>query len=85
MLLHFPNLTDIQVTKWYKNMSKARVSEVWTYFTIYDAENVNCKLCDKKYSRKGRTTSAMRNHLETKHKNEYDEFTEKNTSDPTFV
>ncbi|CAG4983764.1 unnamed protein product [Colias eurytheme] len=54
-------------------MSKARVSEVWTYFTIYDAENVNCKLCDKKYSRKGRTTSAMRNHLETKHKNEYDE------------
>ncbi|CAG5014291.1 unnamed protein product [Parnassius apollo] len=54
-------------------MSKAHISEFWTYFTICDAENVNCKLCDKKYSRKGRTTSAMRNHLEAKYKNEYEE------------
>ncbi|GBP70312.1 PiggyBac transposable element-derived protein 3 [Eumeta japonica] len=60
-------------TKRHKNMSKAHISEVWIYFTICDAENVNCKLCDKKYSRKGRTTSAMRNHLEAKHKNEYEE------------
>lgn len=54
-------------------MSKRHSSEVWTYFIITDVENVICKLCDKKYSRKGRTTSAMRNHLEVKHKNEYDE------------
>lgn len=54
-------------------MNKSHISEVWTYFTICDAENVNCKLCDKKYSRKGRTTSGMRNHLEAKHKNEYEE------------
>lgn len=54
-------------------MSKTHISEVWMYFTICDTENVNCKLCDKKYSRKGRSTSAMRNHLEAKHKNEYEE------------
>lgn len=54
-------------------MNKQYVSQVWNYFTIYDGENVQCNLCDKKYSRKGRTTSAMRNHLEALHKNEYAE------------
>lgn len=28
-------------------MSKAHVSEFWTYFTIYDIENIKCNLCDK--------------------------------------
>lgn len=31
-------------------MSKAHISEVWTYFAIDNAKNGKCKLNDKKYS-----------------------------------
>lgn len=51
-------------------MSKANVSEGWTYFTIYDAETV--KNCVAKILAK--RNSAMRNHLEAKHKNEYERY-----------
>lgn len=52
-------------------MSKLTSSEIWTYFTICDAERAKCKLCNNDYSRKGRTTTAMRNHLKSMHKTEF--------------
>ncbi|KAF2881124.1 hypothetical protein ILUMI_25035 [Ignelater luminosus] len=47
--------------------------EIWTYFTLCDAERAKCKLCNNEYSRKGRTTTAMRNHLKAMHKTEFSE------------
>ncbi|XP_050508041.1 zinc finger BED domain-containing protein 4-like [Diabrotica virgifera virgifera] len=58
-------------------MSKSNYSEIWTYFTpICDAERAKCKLCNKEYSRKGRTTTAMRNHLKAMHKTEFSKLEE---------
>lgn len=54
-------------------MSKSNASEIWTYFTLCDAEKAKCKLCNNEYSRKGRTTTAMRNHLKAMHKTEFSE------------
>ncbi|KAF2905202.1 hypothetical protein ILUMI_00979 [Ignelater luminosus] len=54
-------------------MSKSNSSEIWTYFTLCDAERAKCKLCNNEYSRKGRTTTTMRNHLKAMHKTEFPE------------
>lgn len=55
----------------FDKMSKP--SEIWTYFTLSDADRARCKLCNNEYSRKGRTTTAMRNHLKSMHKTEFSE------------
>lgn len=52
---------------------KQRLSEIWTYFSQSDAEHAKCNLCNNQYSRKGRSTSSLRNHLKCMHKNEYNE------------
>ncbi|KAF2890251.1 hypothetical protein ILUMI_15922 [Ignelater luminosus] len=54
-------------------MSKSNSSEIWTYFTLCDAERAKCKLCNNEYSRKGRTTTAMKKHLKAMHKTEFSE------------
>ena len=54
-------------------MSKSNSSQIWTYFSLCDAERAKCKLCNNEYSRKGRTTTAMRNHLKAMHKTEFSE------------
>ncbi|XP_050514956.1 zinc finger BED domain-containing protein 4-like [Diabrotica virgifera virgifera] len=60
-----------------QNVSFRQMSEIWTYFTpICDAERAKCKLCNKEYSRKGRTTTAMRNHLKAMHKTEFSKLEE---------
>ncbi|GBP96701.1 Trypsin CFT-1 [Eumeta japonica] len=56
-----------------KVMSKSVSSEIWTYFTLCDAERARCKICNNEYPLKGRTTTAMRNHLKSMHKNEFAE------------
>lgn len=38
-----------------------------------DGKYVKRKMCNKKYTRKGRAATAMRNQLEAMHKNQYDE------------
>ncbi|XP_072398216.1 zinc finger BED domain-containing protein 4-like [Diabrotica undecimpunctata] len=58
-------------------MSKSNYSEIWTYFSpLCDTERAKCKLCNKEYSRKGRTTTAMRNHLKALHKTEFSKLEE---------
>ncbi|GBP54634.1 Zinc finger BED domain-containing protein 4 [Eumeta japonica] len=54
-------------------MSKSVYSEIWTYFTLCDAERARCKICTNEYFRKRRTTTAMRNHLKSMHTNEFAE------------
>ena len=49
----------------------ASQSGVWDYFEIISTDIARCKLCNSNYSRKGRTTSGLRNHLNSKHPEEY--------------
>ncbi|XP_063900926.1 zinc finger BED domain-containing protein 4-like [Zophobas morio] len=50
-------------------------SEIWTYFTPDDDRNkAQCKICNKTYSRKGRTTSSLRNHLKSMHPKQFSLF-----------
>ncbi|XP_076045703.1 uncharacterized protein LOC143027944 [Oratosquilla oratoria] len=46
-------------------------SAVWNYFEIVSGDTAKCKLCSSNYSRKGRTTTGLRNHLKSKHHKEY--------------
>ena len=48
-------------------------SEVWKYFQKLPNESSQCLLCNKNYSRKGRGTTSLRNHLQSMHKNEFQE------------
>ena len=57
-----------KILKYFK-MSKS--NEVLIYFTLEDAEHAKCKFCNKIYSRKGRTTTAMRTHVKSQHKNAF--------------
>ncbi|XP_072762595.1 zinc finger BED domain-containing protein 4-like [Anoplolepis gracilipes] len=52
-------------------MSKCNSSPIWTYFLLSDTDHAKCKICNKLISRKGRTTSAMRNHIKSIHKEEF--------------
>lgn len=52
-------------------MSKSNSSPIWTYFLLSDTDHAKCKICNKLISRKGRTTSAMRNHIKSIHKEEF--------------
>lgn len=49
-------------------------SVIWNYFVIINDECAKCKICDGKYSRKGKGTTSLKNHLQRKHPQEYDFF-----------
>lgn len=49
-------------------------SVIWKYFEIVNDECAKCKICDGKYSRKGKGTTSLKNHLQRKHPEEYDLF-----------
>ena len=46
-------------------------SGVWNYFENVSSDIAKCRLCNANYSRKGRTTSGLRNHLNSKHPEEF--------------
>lgn len=50
---------------------RSKSSNVWQHFLEINKEKAKCKLCQKIYSRKGRTTSALLLHLKTKHNAEF--------------
>lgn len=54
-------------------MSPPTRSNVWDYFepNKEDQDKANCKICNKSYSRKGRTTSSLKNHLKSMHSEEF--------------
>ena len=45
-------------------------SAVWKYFTCISNELAKCNLCSLNFSRKGKGTTSLRNHLKSKHPNE---------------
>jgi hypothetical protein len=45
----------------------------WKYFTKVSNDSAKCNLCSKSYSRKGRSTTNLKNHLKSMHKKEYEE------------
>nr|CAH7735396.1 unnamed protein product [Callosobruchus chinensis] len=49
-------------------------SAIWKYFVLVNDESAKCKICDGKYSRKGKGTTSLKNHLQRKHSEEYDLF-----------
>ena len=53
-----------------------RKSSVWKYFIDKCADSVQCSLCNKSYSNKGRGTTSLKNHLRSMHKKEYNELNE---------
>lgn len=54
-------------------MPPPRQSEIWIYFKPVenDRDKSQCKICSKTYSRKGRTTSSLKNHLKSMHPEEF--------------
>lgn len=53
----------------FKIMSTKKFSSVvW----IINDECAKCKICDGKYSPKGKGTTSLKNHLQRKHPEEYD-------------
>lgn len=55
---------------------KPKSSNVWNYFSESENEKAKCKICDKTFSRKGRSTSGLMSHLKYKHKEEYSKLEE---------
>lgn len=57
-------------------MSPPTQSYIWNYFepNIEDHDKADCKICNKSYSRKGRTTSSLKNHLKSMHPEEFSIF-----------
>ena len=54
-------------------------SEIWTYFKPDDDRNkAQCIICNKTYSRKGRTTSSLKNHLKSMHPEQFSLFESSN-------
>ncbi|GBP83065.1 Zinc finger BED domain-containing protein 4 [Eumeta japonica] len=51
-------------------------SNVWNYFepNKEDQDKADCKICNKSYSRKGRTTSSLKNHFKSMHSEEFSSF-----------
>ncbi|CAH2091123.1 unnamed protein product [Euphydryas editha] len=54
-------------------MSPPTQSDIWNYFqpNEQNQDKADCKICNKTYSRKGRTTTSLKNHLKSMHKEEY--------------
>lgn len=53
---------------------KPKTSPVWNYFVEIDDSSAKCKLCEKVYSRKGRTTTALKSHLKSIHAEQFAEY-----------
>ena len=53
---------------------KPKSSDVWQYFETVGDDYARCKICNKNYSRKGRTTTSLKGHLKAMHKEQYAEF-----------
>ncbi|CAH2088736.1 unnamed protein product [Euphydryas editha] len=53
---------------------RPKCSAIWTYFNEVDDQTVRCNLCNQTYSRKGRGTSGLRSHLQSRHKTEYTKY-----------
>ncbi|CAH2009439.1 unnamed protein product [Acanthoscelides obtectus] len=53
---------------------RPKCSAIWTYFNEVDDQTVRCNLCNQTYSRKGRGTSGLRSHLQSRHKTVYTEY-----------
>lgn len=59
----------------FKAMSSKKFSSaIWKYFTIVNDDSAKCKVCQQNYSRKGKGTTSLKNHLQRKHQNEYESF-----------
>lgn len=52
---------------------ESRGSAVWNYYKKLTSDCVQCLICDKKYSRKGRSSTNLKNHLRSMHLEQYDE------------
>ncbi|KAM3964034.1 zinc finger BED domain-containing protein 4-like [Aphomia sociella] len=54
-------------------MSPPTQSDIWNYFkpNEHNQDKADCKICNKTYSRKGRTTSSLKNHLKSMHSEEF--------------
>lgn len=52
---------------------KPKTSEIWQYFVEVDDNYAKCKSCGKNYSRKGRTTTSLKGHLKSIHKEQFEE------------
>lgn len=46
-------------------------STIWDYFSAVDVDSAKCNICAKVYSRKGRTTISLKNHLHAVHPEKY--------------
>lgn len=57
-------------------MSPPTRSDIWNYFkqNEHSLDTADCKICNKTYSRKGRTTSSLKNHLKSMHPEEFQFF-----------
>ncbi|GBO99016.1 Zinc finger BED domain-containing protein 4 [Eumeta japonica] len=53
-------------------MAPGKKSEIWRYFTPFDKDRAKCNICEKVYSRAGRTTSGLRTHLKAVHAEEFE-------------
>jgi hypothetical protein len=53
---------------------KPKSSSIWNYFVEINDSSAKCKICDKVYSRKGRTTTALKSHLKSLHAEKFAEF-----------
>ncbi|XP_071050648.1 zinc finger BED domain-containing protein 4-like [Onthophagus taurus] len=52
---------------------KPKTSFIWEYFSEINSSVARCNICEKEYSRKGRTTSSLKNHLKSKHAKIFEE------------
>lgn len=53
---------------------KPKTSPIWNYFVPMNESSAKCKICKKVYSRKGRTTTALKSHLKSLHPEKFEEF-----------
>lgn len=54
----------------------SKKSRVWNFFYKESDTVATCCLCHKNYSRKGRGTTCLRNHLKSKHPGEFQTLSE---------
>ena len=71
-----------------KNMADSKLkSDVWLYFNIVETKGdkkSQCQLCDALLSYKSNSTTAMWNHLKSKHENAINKKTEESTIKEAF-
>uniref|UniRef100_A0A1Y1K8A3 BED-type domain-containing protein n=1 Tax=Photinus pyralis TaxID=7054 RepID=A0A1Y1K8A3_PHOPY len=53
---------------------KPKTSAIWGYFVEINESTAKCQVCGKLYSRKGRTTTALKSHLKSLHATKFEEF-----------